>query len=85
MNTLELENKYLKEENEKLKQLLENYINSRKNYYENNKETVKEKAKLGLKKLTEENPYKIKEYARRAYLKQKEKKQKMLESVEQHI
>ena len=55
MNTLELENKYLKEENEKLKQLLENYINSRKNYYENNKETVKEKAKLGLKKLTEEN------------------------------
>ena len=31
------------------------------------------------------NPDKIKEYARRAYLKQKEKKQKMLESVEQHI
>ena len=85
MNTLELENKHLKEENEKLKQLLENYIISRKNYYENNKETVKEKAKLGLKKLTEENPDKIKEYARRAYLKQKEKKQKMLESVEQHI
>jgi hypothetical protein len=26
MNTLELENKHLKEENEKLKQLLENYI-----------------------------------------------------------
>jgi len=85
MNTLELENKHLKEENEKLKQLLENYINSRKNYYENNKEIVKEKAKLGLKKLTEENPDKIKEYARRAYLKQKEKKQKMLESVELHI
>ena len=85
MNTLEIENKHLKEENEKLKQLLENYIISRKNYYENNKETVKEKAKLGLKKLTEENPDKIKEYARRAYLKQKEKKQKMLESVEQHI
>ena len=85
MNTLELENKHLKEENEKLKQLLENYINSRKNYYENNKETVKEKAKLGLKKLTAENPEKIKEYARRAYLKQKEKKQKILESVEQHI
>jgi hypothetical protein len=85
MNTLELENKHLKEENEKLKQLLDNYIISRKNYYENNKETVKEKAKLGLKKLTEENPDKIKEYARRAYLKQKEKKQKMLESVEQHI
>ena len=85
MNTLELENKHLKEENKKLKQLLENYIISRKNYYENNKETVKEKAKLGLKKLTEENPDKIKEYARRAYLKQKKKKQKMLESVEQHI
>jgi hypothetical protein len=85
MNTLELENKHLKEENEKLKRLLDNYIISRKNYYENNKETVKEKAKQGLKKLTEENPDKIKEYARRAYLKQKEKKQKMLESVEQDI
>jgi hypothetical protein len=85
MNTLELENKHLKEENEKLKRLLDNYIISRKNYYENNKEIVKEKAKQGLKKLTEENPDKIKEYARRAYLKQKEKKQKMLESVEQDI
>jgi hypothetical protein len=83
MNSLEAENKILKEENEKLKLLLDNYNNSRKTYYEKNKDIVKEKAKQGLKKLAEEKPEKIKEYARRAYLKQKEKKQKMLE--EQNI
>ena len=37
MNSLELEVKLLKEENEKLKECLENYNNSRKNYYEKNK------------------------------------------------
>jgi hypothetical protein len=66
---IELEN-----ENEKLKKSLENYNNSRKSYYEKNKETIKEKALARLKKLSEENPEKIKEYAMRAYQKQKEKK-----------
>ena len=45
-----LENKQLKEENEKLKKQLENYNNSRKSYYEKNKEIVNAKAKLRLKK-----------------------------------
>jgi FtsZ-binding cell division protein ZapB len=45
----------LKEENAKLKSQLENYNNSRKAYYEKNKEIVNEKAKERLKKLIE--PY----------------------------
>jgi len=67
----------LKEENAKLKEQLENYNNSRKKYYENNKAIVNEKAKERLKKIAQETPDKIKEYARRAYLKKKEKLQKM--------
>jgi hypothetical protein len=70
--------KELKDENEKLKKQLENYSNSRKSYYEKNKEIIKEKAKEGLKKIAEENPEKIKEYRRNAYLKQKEKKKKQI-------
>ena len=79
MNTedLLLEIKVLREENEKLKKQLENYNNSRKSYYENNKDYVKEKQKEGLKKLAEENPEKLKEYRRKAYLKQKEKKKQI--------
>ena len=63
----------LKEENTKLKSQLEKNAISRKTYYENNKEYIKEQAKEGLKKLAAENPEKIKEYRRRAYLKRKEK------------
>ena len=48
-------------------------MNQHKNYYENNKEIVNEKAKQRLKKIAEENPEKIKEYRRNAYLKRKEK------------
>ena len=66
------ENSELKEENALLKQKLEKYMNQHKNYYENNKEIVNEKAKQRLKKIAEENPEKIKEY-RSAYLKRKEK------------
>jgi cell division septum initiation protein DivIVA len=75
MNNEELlkENSLLKEEIERLKKQLENYNNSRKAYYEKNKEYVKAQAKEGLKKLAEENPDKLKEYRRRAYLKRKEK------------
>jgi len=75
-----LEIKILREENDKLKKQLENYNNSRKSYYEKNKEIVKEKAKQRLKKISEENPEKIKEYAKRAYQNQKEKKQKNFEN-----
>lgn len=48
-----LEITMLSEENEKLKKQLENYNNSRKSYYEKNKEIVKEKAKERLKKCLE--------------------------------
>ena len=72
-----LEIQILREENEKLKKQLENYNNSRKSYYEKNKELVKEKAKERLKKVAQENPDKIKEYAKRAYQKQKEKKKQI--------
>jgi len=75
MNIEELlqENSLLKEENAKLKSQLENYTNSRKSYYEKNKEIVNEKAKQRLKKIAEENPDKLKEINKKAYLKRKEK------------
>jgi hypothetical protein len=67
------DNKLLKEENDLLKEKLTKYMSQHKNYYENNKEIVNEKAKQRLKKIAEENPEKIKEYRRNAYLKRKEK------------
>ena len=70
------QNKLLIEENEKLKKLLENYNNSRKLYYEKNKDIVNQKAKERLKKLAQENPDKIKEYAKKAYLNKKTKLEK---------
>jgi hypothetical protein len=78
------ENKSLKEENNKLKTLLENYNTSRKSYYEKNKEIVNEKAKQRLKKIAEEDPERLKEINRKAYLKRKEKLQK-LETTEVSI
>ena len=72
----------LKEENAKLKSQLENYNNSRKSYYEKNKEIVNEKAKQRLKKIAEENPDKLKEINRNAYLKRKEKMNKLNEKIE---
>ena len=67
------ENKLLREENAILKEKLSKYMSQHKNYNENNKEIINEKAKQRLKKLSEENPEKIKEYRRTAYLKRKEK------------
>ena len=75
------ENISLKEENNKLKTLLENYNTSRKSYYEKNKEIVNKKAKQRLKKIAEEDPERLKEINRKAYLKRKEKLQK-LETME---
>ena len=71
----------LKEENAKLKLQLENYNNSRKSYYEKNKEIVNEKAKQRLKKIAEENPDKLKEINRNAYLKRKEKMNKLNDNI----
>jgi len=71
----------LKEENTKLKSQLESYNNSRKSYYEKNKEIVNEKSKQRLKKIAEENPGKLKEINRKAYLKRKEKMNKLNENI----
>ena len=67
----------LKEENAKLKSQLENYNNSRKSYYEKNKDIVNEKSKQRLKKIAQEDPEKLREINRQAYLKRKEKLQKI--------
>ena len=81
MNNEELiiKNKLLEEEIQNLKQQLEKYTHSQKEYYQKNKDIVNEKAKERLKKISEENPDKIKEYRRKAYLKRKEKLQKLKE------
>jgi len=71
--------KMYEEENIKLKKQLEKYTHSQKEYYEKNKEVVMQKASENKKKLKETNPDKIKEYAKRAYLKRKEKLQKIKE------
>ena len=81
MEELLKEIEMLKEENAKLKSQLENYHNSRKSYYEKNKEIVNEKAKQRLKKIAEENPDKLKEINRNAYLKRKEKMNKLNENI----
>ena len=60
-----------------MKTLLENYNTSRKSYYEKNKEIVNKKAKQRLKKIAEEDPERLKEINRKAYLKRKEKLQKL--------
>ncbi len=72
---LKNENEMLCEENEKYRKQYDTYADKRKHYYEQNKEYVKEKAKEGLKKLAAENPAKLKEYRRNAYLKLKAKRE----------
>ena len=75
---MEKEDKIKELENEvnTLKEKLKKYTNgdNNKRFYEKNKEIVIQKATERLKKLAQENPDKIKEYAKKAYLKQKEKK-----------
>ena len=71
----------LKQENEKLKQKLEEtetqlqkYTDSdrHKKYYENNKERIKANGLEYVKQLKEKDPEKLKEYRRTYYLKRKE-------------
>ncbi len=73
MDALIKENEELKKEIYVLRQQLNSLSESKKKYYENNKDIVKEKASQRLKKIAEENPEKIKEYRKKAYLKRKEK------------
>jgi hypothetical protein len=75
--------KALKAQNADLEQRLKKYTNgeNHKRYYEKNKERIKETGASYLQKLKVENPEKIKEYSHRAYLNQKEKKQKKLAEI----
>ena len=72
------ENKMLKHKVIELEERLKKYTHtdSHKKYYEKNKEKIIEYANKNLFKLKNENPDKLKEYRRRAYLKRKEKLQK---------
>jgi hypothetical protein len=64
--------KELEAENLKLKEQLNKYLLKNKTYYENNKEKHKQQVKE-YQKHNKPTPEKKKEYARRAYLKKKEK------------
>ena len=71
------ENEKLKNEILELKEQLKKYTygNTHRRYYEKNKEKVKEGGANYFKKLKEENPEKLKEYRRTAYLNKKNKLQ----------
>ena len=58
-----------------LKSRLAKYTNNErhKKYYENNKEKVKKNAKLYIERMKEENPEKLKEYRKKAYMNRKQK------------
>ena len=68
-----VENEKLKIENMELKRQIDTYSKPQKLYYELNKEVVNQKAKERMKKIAQENPNKLKEINRKAYLKRKEK------------
>ena len=72
------ENNLLKQHVNELEERLKKYTSGKnhKKYYEKNKEKVMENGANYLHKLKEENPDKLKEYRRRAYLKRKEKLEK---------
>ncbi len=82
MEELVKENQALKEKIIELEERLKKYTNSEghKRYYEKNKQKVIEDSANYLKNLKENNPDKIKEYAKRAYLKKKEKLKKEKEN-----
>lgn len=58
-----------------LKTRLAKYTNNErhKKYYENNKDKIKQNAKQYIERLKEENPEKLKEYRKRAYMNKKQK------------
>ena len=68
-----LKNKLLEEENRTLREQLHKYSHSQKEYYAKNKEMINARSVERLKKLAEEDPEKIKEYRKNAYLKRKAK------------
>lgn len=78
IDELLIENEKLKSYINKLEIRLKKYTSGKnhKKYYEKNKERVIADGAKYLQKLKLENPDKLKEYRRRAYLKRKEKLQK---------
>jgi hypothetical protein len=80
INALKNEVAELKNKNNDLQEHLKKYTNSKskQKYYENNSDIVNEKAKIYKEKIKREDPDKIKKWAHAAYLKQKEKKQLLL-------
>jgi hypothetical protein len=82
MDELIKENNILKKTIIELEEKLEKYTNgnNHKTYYNKNKAIIIEKSVNYLKKLKEDNPEKIREYAKRAYEKKKEKIKKEKEN-----
>jgi uncharacterized protein YdiU (UPF0061 family) len=81
---MEQENLHLKQQIEvltqhihQLEEHLKKYTNSTRHlkYYENNKDTVKERTKNYVHNLKENNPEKLREWRRNYYLKKKEQRQ----------
>jgi hypothetical protein len=58
-----------------LKSQLEKYTNNdrHKRYYNNNKDRIKQNAKRYIEKLKDENPDKLKEYRKKAYMNRKQR------------
>ena len=58
-----------------LKSQLEKYTNNdrHKRYYNNNKDKIKQNARRYIEKLKNENPEKLKEYRKKAYMNRKER------------
>ena len=82
INQLEEENATLKEELQAVKEHLKKYTApaSRKEYYENNKEKEKQRAKEYKEKTNyKSTPEQKKEYNKQAYLRRKEKLKKEIE------
>lgn len=84
IENIQLKIKLEKEQNEKLileekiKELtgqLQKYTNSKRHirYYENHKDEVKERAKIYMEKIKEQNPEKLKEWRKTAYENRKAK------------
>jgi len=75
MDEIYRENQRLRLRIQELEERLRKYTNSEghKRYYEKNKEKVMANANTYLKRLAEENPDKLKEYRKRAYLNRKER------------
>jgi cell division septum initiation protein DivIVA len=85
-NRLIQENNDLKQKNKELEEHLKKYTNSKSHvkYYENNADVVKERAKIYMTKVKEQNPEKLKEWRHTAYLKRKAKLQQENSPSENH-